>query len=166
MNVLSFSNNTDVAGLPTDRFFFAGFPPTAAGARRRFLEELAAVPGTLVFFESPKRVSKLLTELSESLGESRAAAVCRELTKRFEEVRRGTLGELAAHYAGATPKGEIVVVVDRGQAAGASPEQVEEALRTQLSQGSVKDAVAAVTAAFGLPRKEVYRMALALEKKR
>ncbi len=81
-----------VAGLPSDRFMFAGFPPPAAGARKKFLTELARIPATLVFYESPKRVGKLLTDMVTCLGREREAVVCRELTKRFEEVSRGTLG--------------------------------------------------------------------------
>jgi 16S rRNA (cytidine1402-2'-O)-methyltransferase len=89
-----------VSGLPSDRFLFAGFLPPQAGARARLLAELAPVPATLIFFESPKRVAKTLTELSLHLGGDRQVAVCRELTKRFEEVERGTLADLAAAHAG------------------------------------------------------------------
>jgi 16S rRNA (cytidine1402-2'-O)-methyltransferase len=149
-----------VAGLPTDRFFFAGFPPAAAVARRKFLAGLAAVPATLVFYESPKRVNQLLDDLSQSLGKGRYAAVCRELTKRFEEVTRGTLGELVDAFAGRDVKGEIVVVVDRPADRAADAETVEAALDRALSEMSVKDAAAFVAEAFGLPRKDVYRMAL------
>ncbi|MDE3123207.1 MAG: rRNA small subunit methyltransferase 1, partial [Paracoccaceae bacterium] len=88
-----------VSGLPTDRFLFAGFPPATAGARKRFFESFAAAQATLVFYESPKRVSRTLGEMCDSLGQERQAAVCRELTKRFEEVSRGTLGDLATQFA-------------------------------------------------------------------
>ena len=154
-----------VAGLPTDRFFFAGFAPAAQGARRSYLESLVAVPGTLVFFESPKRVGKLLTDMAEVLGGTRQAAVCRELTKKFEETRRGTLQALAAQYAGTPPRGEVVVLVDRaGAEAAASDDEIAAALRDHMAEGSLKDAVAAVSAAYGRPRKAVYQMALALAK--
>ncbi|MCR9149749.1 MAG: 16S rRNA (cytidine(1402)-2'-O)-methyltransferase [Rhodobacteraceae bacterium] len=151
-----------VSGLPSDRFLFAGFPPPAKAARAAFLKELAAVPATLIFYESPKRLAALLAEMAAQLGDAREAAVCRELTKRFEEVRRGTLADLAAHYAGAPPKGEIVVVVDRARGRAAGPEDVDAALADALGRLSVKDAAAEVAAALGLPRREVYQRALDL----
>ena len=100
-----------LAGLPTDAFFFAGFLPNASGARRKRLEEVANIPGTLVFYESPKRVAASLLDMAEVLG-GREAALCRELTKKFEEVRRGTLADLASGLAEAPVKGEIVILVD------------------------------------------------------
>ncbi len=151
-----------VSGLPTDRFLFAGFPPAGAGDRARFLAELAPVPATLVLYESPKRISRLLGELAQTMGDERQAAVCRELTKRFEEVSRGSLADLAAQYADRDVKGEIVVVIDRGTAAVATRSDIEAALRQSLRGASVRDAAAEVAEAFGLPRKEVYRMALGL----
>lgn len=151
-----------VSGLPTDRFLFAGFPPAAAGARRRFFAELAAVPATLVLYESPKRVSRTLGELCDQLGQDRPAAVCRELTKRFEEVTRDTLGALATAFADREVKGEIVLVIDRPGETVAEPGSVEAALTAALATMSRKDAVAAVSAALGLPRREVYQTALAL----
>jgi len=149
-----------VAGLPTDRFLFAGFPPAAKGARETFLRELAPVRATLVLYESPKRVKELLGNLLQILGAERQAAVCRELTKRFEEVTRGTLGELAAEFAEREVKGEVVVVIDRGAETVADAGTVEAALDRALQAMSVKDAAAAVAEAFGLARKDVYRMAL------
>lgn len=149
-----------VAGLPTDRFLFAGFPPATSAARRKFVQDLAKVPATLVFYESPKRVYQLLCELSQSLGEGRYAAVCRELTKRFEEVVRGSLGELAEAFADRDVKGEIVVLVDRAGEAAADAETVEAALDSALRDMSVKDASALVAEAFGLPKRDVYQMAL------
>lgn len=151
-----------VSGLPTDRFLFAGFPPAGAGDRARFLAEIAPVPATLVLYESPKRISRLLGELAQTLGGERQAAVCRELTKRFEEVSRGSLADLAAQFADRDVKGEIVVVIDRGTAAVATKSDIEAALRQALRGASVRDAAAEVAEAFGLPRKEVYRMALGL----
>ncbi|WP_127901065.1 16S rRNA (cytidine(1402)-2'-O)-methyltransferase [Solirhodobacter olei] len=151
-----------VSGLPTDRFLFAGFPPAAAGARKRFWAELAAVPATLVIYESPKRISRTLIELCESLGALRQAAVCRELTKRFEEVSRGTLAELAEAFAARDVKGEIVLVVDRAGEVVPEAGALEAALREALGRASVKDAAAEVAAALGLPRREVYQAALKL----
>lgn len=149
-----------VSGLPSDRFLFAGFPPAAKGARETFLRDLAPIKATLILYESPKRVSQLLDDLAQFLGGERQAAVCRELTKRFEEVSRGTLGDLAAAFADRDVKGEIVVVIDRAADRAADAETVEQALDRALQDLSVKDAAAAVAEAFGLPRKDVYRMAL------
>jgi len=151
-----------VSGLPSDRFLFAGFPPTGAGDRARFLAELGQVPATLILYESPKRINRLLTEMAEIYGMDRPAAVCRELTKRFEDVSRGTLGELAEAFAGRTVKGEIVVLVDRPGDRVVDAESIRAALRDALGHGSVKDAAARVAAALNLPRRDVYRMALQL----
>ena len=151
-----------VSGLPSDRFLFAGFPPTGAGDRARFLAELGQVPATLILYESPKRINRLLTEMADAFGKDRLAAVCRELTKRFEDVSRGTLGELAEAFAGRAVKGEIVVLVDRPGDRVVDGASIEAALRDALAHGSLKDAAAEVAAALNLPRKEVYRMALQL----
>lgn len=147
-----------VSGLPTDRFLFAGFLPTKAGERRGTLEELKGVPATLVFYEAPGRISATLAAAAEVLGD-REAALCRELTKRFEEVRRGTLDELAASVRSAPPKGEIVLVIDRDRSA---PDTADMAsmLDAALERMSVKDAAAHVAAALSLPRREVYQAAL------
>lgn len=149
-----------VAGLPSDRFLFAGFPPAAKGARTSFLKELSAVKATLILYESPKRVKQLLEDLCQTMGEGRYAAVCRELTKRFEEVTRGTLADLAAAYADRDVKGEIVVLVDRAGETAADAATVEAALDRALQDMTVKDAAAAVAEAFDLPRRDVYQMAL------
>ena len=152
-----------VAGLPTDRFLFAGFPPPRSAARRRALAELAAVPGTLVFYESPRRLAASLADMAATLGADRPAAVCRELTKRFEETRRGTLGALAAEYAAAPePRGEVVVLVGPPAAQAASGEALDAALAGALPGRSVRDAAEAVAAELGLPRRQVYARALAL----
>lgn len=149
-----------VAGLPTDRFLFAGFLPTAAGARARVFVELAPIQATLIFYESPNRVYKSLTQMAQTLGTTRQAAVCRELTKRFEEVTRGTLGELASAFAARDVKGEIVIVVDRAPVAQADAETVERELDKALQTLSLKDAAASVALALGLPRRDIYQMAL------
>ena len=151
-----------VSGLPSDRFLFAGFPPAGAGDRARFLAELGQVPATLILYESPKRINRLLTEMADTFGKDRLAAVCRELTKRFEDVSRGTLGELAEAFAGRAVKGEIVVLVDRPGDRVVDAASIEAALRDALGHGSVRDAAAEVAAALNLPRKDVYRMALQL----
>ncbi len=153
-----------VGGLPTDRFFFAGFPPNAKGARRKFIEEYADVPGTLVFYESPKRIQGMLGDLVQVLGGERQAAVCRELTKRFEEVSRGTLAELADAFAERSVKGEIVVLVDRARGVQVSDQSMEDALRDALKTMRLKDAATAVSEALGLPRRKVYQAALEMGK--
>ena len=154
-----------VSGLPSDRFLFAGFPPAAKSARATFLAELASVQATLILYESPKRINQLLEDLSQYMGEGRYAAVCRELTKRFEEVSRGSLRQLADAFAGRTVKGEIVVLIDRAEAAKADADTVEAALTMALATMTVKDAAAAVAAAYGLPRREVYQLALKMGSK-
>ncbi|WGF87466.1 16S rRNA (cytidine(1402)-2'-O)-methyltransferase [Marinivivus vitaminiproducens] len=155
-----------IAGLPTDRFLFAGFLPNKSAARRQALAELAAVPATLVFFESAERVAKSLSDAEDVLGD-RPAAVTRELTKRFEEARRGTLGDLARHYAQApTPKGEIVLVVGAplDDVAEASADDVDRLLAEALRTQAVAGAATLVAAQTGLPRRELYQRALTLRR--
>ncbi|MBC7736774.1 MAG: 16S rRNA (cytidine(1402)-2'-O)-methyltransferase [Candidatus Saccharibacteria bacterium] len=152
-----------VSGLPTDRFFFAGFLPPKSAARKSALRDLAQVPGSLIFYESPRRIEACLRDMIELLGAGRQAALCRELTKRFEEVTRGTLAELAESVAGRDIKGEIVLVVDRAEPVTADAATVEEALRQALKTQSSKDAAAQVAEAYGLPRRDVYQLALSLE---
>lgn len=153
-----------LAGLPTDAFFFAGFLPNASGARKSRIEALRDIPGTLVFYESPKRVAACLSDLSVVLGADRQAALCRELTKKFEEVRRGTLGELTAELAGATVKGEIVLLVDRSHSQSVNESDVEEALIKALETHSVRDAADLVSKMYDLPRRPIYQKALKLGK--
>lgn len=154
-----------LSGLPMDAFFFGGFLPTKSAARKHRLLELATIPATLAFFKSPQRVGDMLADAAEVLG-ARPAAVARELTKMFENVRRGTLGELARQYAeDGPPRGEIVVVIggpDRAQAALDASATIDDRLRALLGDHSMKEAVAVVTARTGLPRKEVYARALLL----
>jgi 16S rRNA (cytidine1402-2'-O)-methyltransferase len=153
-----------VSGLPTDRFLFAGFPPTKAGERRAFLAELAPVPATLVLYEAPGRVAATLAACLEAMGD-REAALCRELTKRFEEVRRGRLGGLAAEAQAAPPRGEVVLVIDRDRAAPGT-EGMERLLAEALATMTVKDAAAHVAEALSLPRRQVYQAALALSREK
>ena len=152
-----------LSGLPTDRFFFAGFLPAKSAARQRALGELTAVPATLLFLETAVRLAASLADMAAVLGD-RPAAVARELTKLHEELRRGTLADLAAHYGAAgPPKGELVVVVGPPSAAPAAGEDaLDEALGTALAQMSVKDASLVVASALGLSRRVVYARALAL----
>ncbi len=151
-----------VAGLPSDRFTFAGFAPTARGARQRFLEGLSGMAGTLVFYESPKRVRKFLGVAAEVLGGDRPAAICRELTKKFEQVRRGTLGELAADPG--TLKGEVVILVGPGgDKPEPEPEEIEAALKVAMESLSVRDAAAKVAGEFGVKKQKIYSLALELK---
>ncbi len=152
-----------LAGLPTDRFMFAGFLPNAKNARRTAMSELSDIPATMVFFESPKRIAAMLQDAAEVLGPDREAAVCRELTKRFEECVNGTLGSLAEEFAERSVKGEIVVLIDR--ASGQSGEfDLEAGLRAALETMSVRDASDVVSKASGLPKRKVYQMALEIQK--
>ena len=151
-----------VAGLPTDAFFFAGFLPNASSARRRALEALRDIPGTLVFYESPRRTGDMLSDAADVLGADRSAAVCRELTKRFEEVIRGKLSELVAHYSEASPKGEVVVLIDRNRSDTVKEIDLEYEVKRALETMSVRDASDAVASAFGVKRRQVYQIALKL----
>lgn len=155
-----------LSGLPSDRFLFAGFLPPKEAARRAEIFALAAVPATLIFYEGAGRVAKSLTDLLSVLG-PRRAAVARELTKRFEEVRRGRLDELLAFYADAPdPKGEIVILVGPPEApeAGEIGEaELDAALATALATHSVREAASLVAAETGQPRRTVYARALKLK---
>ena len=151
-----------VAGLPTDRFFFEGFLPPKQAARQKRIAQLAAIPATLVLFESGPRLPAALADLAAGLG-ARAAAICRELTKLHEEIRRDDLAGLARHYeSGGETRGEIVIVVAPPADDTANAEDVDELLRNALGRVSVKDAVGEVALATGRPRREVYQRALAL----
>ncbi|HEU5273063.1 MAG TPA: 16S rRNA (cytidine(1402)-2'-O)-methyltransferase [Xanthobacteraceae bacterium] len=153
-----------VAGLPTDRFFFEGFLPPKDAARRARIAELKRVPATLVLFETGPRVAAALDALAAGLGD-RPAAVCRELTKMHEEVRRDGLAALARHYAdGGETRGEFVLVVAPPAEGPPAAEDVDALLREALRTQTLKDAVGAVAAATGEPRAAVYRRALALAK--
>lgn len=153
-----------VSGLPTDRFLFAGFLPSGATQRDTELAALRDLPFTIVFYESPKRVHDLLTAMCRILGEDRDAVVARELTKKFEEISRGTLSDLAAAFDGRAVKGEIVVLVGRAGARVVEDMDIEAALRDAMQTMRVKDAATAVAGAMGLPRRQVYQLALSLGK--
>lgn len=154
-----------VAGLPTDRFFFDGFLPPKDAARRTRIVELARVPGTLVLFETGPRLAATLADLATGLG-IREAAVCRELTKLYEEVRRGPLTGLAdAYAAGAETRGEIVIVIGPpADAAQPTAAEIDGLLRAALARVSLKDAVAEVATATGESRRAVYARALEVAK--
>ena len=153
-----------IGGMPTDAFHFAGFLPNAKAARCRALEDLTDVAATLVCYESPKRIAAMLRDAADVLGPDRQAAVCRELTKKFEEVRRGTLGTLADAIAQKPPKGEIVVLIDRPRSDTVKEIDLTSVLKEAMETMSMRDAVAAITVTHGLPRRKVYQAALALQK--
>jgi len=150
------------SGLPSDRFTFAGFPPSAAGARRKFLEKLSDQAGTIILYESARRLGATLAAASETLGPDREAAVCRELTKKFEEVQRGTLDALAAHYSDTPPKGEIVICIGEGSTT-VDPAELEAALRKAMKTQSLKDAAREVADRFGVSRRDLYQLGLNLD---
>ncbi|MGD1878846.1 MAG: 16S rRNA (cytidine(1402)-2'-O)-methyltransferase [Kiloniellaceae bacterium] len=153
-----------LSGLPSDRFFFGGFLPPKSGARRQALQELQGLNASLIFFEGASRLAACLADMAAVLG-GRDAAVARELTKLHEEVRRGGLGDLAAHYAEAgPPRGEIVIVVGPPAAGTENDFDLDAALTDALTRASLRDAAATVAAASGLPRRQVYARALALAK--
>ena len=149
-----------LAGLPTDRFFFAGFLSAKRGERRQTLQELKSIRTTLIFFESPQRLADSLADMVEILG-PRPAAVARELTKLHEEMRRGDLTSLAQSYAGVVPKGEITLVVGPAAEAETDFARVEEALAKALAFMPLSAAVDLVAEMLEAPRREVYARALA-----
>ena len=151
--------------MPTDRFFFAGFLPSKAGARAKDLAALKPIPSTLVFYESPKRLAATLAAMAEAFGPARGIAICRELTKKFEQVVQTTLGDAPGLLETTIPlKGEFVLVLAPPVAEATSEEDIDHALRDALESQSVRDAASEVAEALGLPRKEVYRRALALSR--
>ena len=154
-----------LSGLPTDHFYFGGFLPAKEGERRRAIAAAASIPATLVFFEAPHRLAASLGDLADLLG-ARPAAIARELTKLFEEVRRAPLGELADHYGRhADVKGEVAIVIGPPQEGAAPPaERLDEALLQAMAGASLKDAAAEVAARYGLRRREVYARALELKR--
>ncbi|GIL40667.1 16S rRNA (cytidine(1402)-2'-O)-methyltransferase [Roseiterribacter gracilis] len=153
-----------LSGLPPDRFLFAGFLPPKSAARRRAADELAEIPASLIFYESGPRLADALADLAATLGD-RPAVVARELTKKFEEVRRGTLAALAAAYAQeGAPRGEIAIVVAPFDREAAAPDDatIDKALQRELAAHGTKEAAARVAAETGLPRRALYARALEL----
>lgn len=153
-----------IGGLPTDRFLFAGFLPNSSSQRKTALRALSETPATLVFYESPKRIGAMLRDAADVFGPDREAAICRELTKKFEEVIRGTLQELAEICTNRTLKGEIVVLVDRFHSSDIKEADLEGMVRSALEGHSLRDAAEQVANMTGLPRRQIYQMALKLEK--
>ncbi|WP_416376546.1 16S rRNA (cytidine(1402)-2'-O)-methyltransferase [Thalassovita sp.] len=153
-----------LAGLPTDRFFFAGFLPNAKGQRKTALAAVKDVPGTLAFYESPKRVAAMLADAAEVLGPEREAAVCRELTKKFEEIIRAPLSELADICKERSLKGEVVVLVDRGHLPNIGDSDLELKLSELLTRMTVRDASDQLAAETGIARRRIYQLALKLDR--
>jgi 16S rRNA (cytidine1402-2'-O)-methyltransferase len=151
------------SGLATDQFLFAGFLPAKAEARRQRIADLAASRATLIFYESPHRLDESLAALAEGLGAERLATVARELTKTFEEFRRGTLGELAGYYAEARARGEIVIVVAPAEEKAADADEVDRLLAAALAQQPPGKAAAEVARLTGADRKALYARALELK---
>ena len=152
-----------VSGLPSDRFCFEGFPPRKAGERTRRFAELAAEPRTTVFFEAPHRAAASLAAMSESFGADRDAVVCRELTKTYEEIRRGQLAELA-EWAADGIRGELTIVVAGAPvlSVDASPDQLNDRVQQLIGDGvDKKSAIVAVAREVGVPKREVYDAVLA-----
>ena len=153
-----------VAGLPTDRFLFAGFPPPKSAARRAFFEELAGIRATLVFFEGGSRLASSLADMAAVFG-PREAAVARELTKLYETVTRAPLDVLAADPKMDFPKGELVILVGPGREEAATAADADTALADALTRLKPADAAAEVAKALGLPRRDLYRRAMELKQK-
>ncbi|HXP04345.1 MAG TPA: 16S rRNA (cytidine(1402)-2'-O)-methyltransferase [Stellaceae bacterium] len=149
-----------LSGLPPDAFLFAGFLPPRATARRKALATWRDVPATLIFYEGPSRVGAALADMGDILGD-RPAAIGRELTKRHEEMRRGALSALAAHYRNDPPRGEVVIVVGPPETAGPVFVDIDGQLDAKLARLSLRDAVAELVAETGLSRRALYDRALA-----
>lgn len=153
-----------VAGLPSDRFLFAGFAPQPLGARKTWLADVTSVDATSIIFDSPRRVKQTLGMLCE-IDPNRPTVLCRELTKKFEETIRGTPAQIAEQIPEGGLKGEIVLVVDRPPASQPKDEDIEAALVALLDGNSVRDAAALVADRFGISRRDAYQLALTLEGK-
>jgi 16S rRNA (cytidine1402-2'-O)-methyltransferase len=149
-----------LSGLPPDAFLFAGFLPPRAAARRKALAAWRELPATLIFYEGPSRLAAALADMHDVLGD-RPAAIGRELTKRHEEVRRGSLATLAAHYRNDPPRGEVVMVIGPPEPDASAPADIDGQLDAKLARLSLRDAVAELAAETGLPRRSLYDRALA-----
>ncbi len=153
-----------VAGLPTDQFMFAGFLPFRLNKLHRMVAECASSQATTVYFETARRLPRSLRAMAEELGPERRAAVCRELTKKFEEVWRGTLGELAERAENITPLGECVILVDRAERGTAAESVFENDLKQALERTTLKAAVSEIAKLHNVPRRLVYQRAITMSK--
>ncbi|WP_134679411.1 16S rRNA (cytidine(1402)-2'-O)-methyltransferase [Paracoccus ravus] len=152
-----------VSGLPSDRFLFVGFSPSAAGARRKWVESWSSVEATVICFESPRRVRQLLENICET-EPNRTAVICRELTKKFEEVMRGTVAELRDQIPAEGLRGEVVVLFGHPEPREIGEDDLRAALAGLLGDMPVKEAASQVAARFDLPRREIYALAVAMKK--
>lgn len=160
-----------LSGLPPHPFMFVGFPPPRSAARKEAFAKLhaaerAGLAATLIWHEAPHRLAETLADMAEIFGPTRPCAVARELTKRFEEVRRASVADLAAFYAETPPRGEITVLLGPAEAEETSADDLDTTLRSLLETHSVKDAAALAATAAGLPRRTVYARALELAAER
>jgi len=153
-----------LSGLPSDCFFFSGFLPKTPLARRARFNLLIDVPGTLIFYESPRRTAAMISDAIDVLGPDRKAAICREITKRFEERMQGTLSELADYLTDNDLKGEVVVLIDRERSKERGAENLKSMLRDSLKSMSVRDTVDLVSETTGVARRRVYQIALSMMK--
>jgi 16S rRNA (cytidine1402-2'-O)-methyltransferase len=161
---VAFITALTLSGLPSDRILFEGFLPNTKSQRCSKFAELSEIPATLVFYESPKRIAATLNDAIATLGGARNAAIARELTKKFEEVRRGTLNDLRDSVAAQPPKGEIVLLIDRARSSPVNQDDIDDQIRNALDKMSVKDAADMVSAAAGQPKRKIYQRALAIDK--
>ena len=161
---VAFITALTLSGLPSDRVLFEGFLPNTKSQRCSKFAELSEIPATLVFYESPKRIAATLNDAIATLGGARNAAIARELTKKFEEVRRGTLNDLRDSVAAQPPKGEIVLLIDRARSSPVNQDDIDDQIRDALDKMSVKDAADMVSAATGQPKRKIYQRALAIDK--
>mgnify|MGYP003337624530 FL=1 len=161
---VAFVTALTLSGLPSDRILFEGFLPNTKSKRCSKLSELSEIPATLAFYESPKRIAATLQDATATLGGDRNAVLARELTKKFEEVRRGTLNELLDGVTANPPKGEIVLLIDRARSSSVNQDDIDDQITKALDKMSVKDAADMISAATGQPRRKIYQRALAIDK--
>ena len=174
--VLSFKNNVTsapgpcaliaaltVAGLPTDKFYFEGFLPTNKNQKEVKFRELQFYRGTLIFYESAKRLKDTLVKAAEVFGGDRQGVVCREITKKFEDTKRGRLKELSEFYSDKNVKGEIVLLIAGAVSSVIDQNELEQFLKDALKSMSVKDSAEAVAIAFNVPRRDIYQLALQIK---
>jgi 16S rRNA (cytidine1402-2'-O)-methyltransferase len=152
-----------VAGLPTDRFYFEGFLPSNKSQRELKFRELKSYPGTLIFYESAKRLNDTLIKATEVFGGNRQGVICRELTKKFEDIQRGSLKKLSEFYCDKNIKGEVVLLVAGAGNPDIHQSEIEQHVKDALTSMSVKDSAEAVALAFNLPRRDIYQLALQIK---
>ena len=152
-----------VAGLPTDRFYFEGFLPSNKSQRELKFRELKSYPGTLIFYESAKRLNDTLVKATEVFGGKRQGVICRELTKKFEDIQRGSLKKLSEFYCNKNIKGEVVLLVAGAGNPDIHQSEIEQHVKDALKFMSVKDSAEAVALAFNLPRRDIYQLALQIK---